>query len=335
MGRNNSIEEAIFTLYLKKYPEVIEDVIGLPIEGIKIEENVGGKRWDFYAVNRGRRIEIIVENQKKKSDKNNHLSNKITPIINNISEGYILWIAKEFKKDHIDEIIELLRNNPHKYINFYAIEIQPKVLNCIKYLNNCYELDIWDELDIINKIEEKVKVIAYHLQMPETHIGRAYIEENHNDFESDYSIMKYMMRKICEGIPYYPNAHYSKKILQDNKQITYGGGIGSVTYFCSIPSKKRRDFVVGIRFEWSVSIAYQYFKEKEELLKERISPKIYFDDKNRKINLSIKTNRHNFPVIADQIVEMLERFILFFSPYTYGGKIKDITNPTEDKNAIV
>lgn len=324
MRKSGSNRESIFTLYLKKNPKVIKDLITLSIEGIRVEEKVGRKRIDLYAINRERKIEIFIENQMKPSDRFDHLKDKVSPLINSISEGYLLWIAVRFQQEHIDEIKQLLRNNPHKYINFYAVEIQPEVLNQIDSLNNCYELEKWNKLDTINEIYEKLRVIDFHLQMPETHIGRAYIRENNYDFDSDYGIKKYLMERFCEKIPYYLNFHYSKKDLKDNKQLTIGAGIGTITYFCSIPSKKRNNFVVGIRFEWSLSNVYQYFCEKEELLKKNISPDIYFKDKERTINFSIKSDRNNIPAIADQIAEVLERFILFFSPYTYGGKIKDI-----------
>ncbi|GIN59589.1 hypothetical protein J8TS2_39080 [Lederbergia ruris] len=95
-------EEAILTLYLKKYPRVIEELIGISVDQIKIEERVGGKRIDFYGINRERRIEIFLENQVGPSDKCNHQLEKVTPLINNFSEGYLLYLAsKKCMKWHL------------------------------------------------------------------------------------------------------------------------------------------------------------------------------------------------------------------------------------------
>ncbi|EFV71673.1 hypothetical protein HMPREF1012_02312 [Bacillus sp. BT1B_CT2] len=317
-------EEAILTLYLKKYPRIIEELIGISIEQIKIEEKVGGKRIDFYAINRERRIEVFLENQVGPSDKCNHQLEKIIPLINNFSEGYLLWVAEKFQQEHIDGIIKLLQDNPHKYINFYAIEIQPEVKKRIEDLNTCYFLDVWDAMDSINEIEEKFKVVDHHIQMPKTHIGRALIVENPYDFENDYDIKRYLLEKFCQRMPYFFNFHSSKKNLQGNKQLTFGAGIGNVTYFCEIPSKKRKAFVVGIRFEWSFLEVYRHFLEKRELLMQCICPDIYFKDNERTINYCIRTEKSNIDETTDQIAKVLEKFILFFSPYTYGGKIKDI-----------
>ncbi|WP_246516984.1 hypothetical protein [Lederbergia ruris] len=219
----------------------------------------------------------------------------------------------------------MLLKNRHKYINFYAIEIQPEVKKRIEELNNtCYFLDVWDAIDSINEIAVKFKVKDKEIRMPETHIGRALIVENPYNFENDYDIKRYLLEKFCQRMPYFYNFHSSKKNLQGNKQLTFGAGIGNITYFCEIPSKKRKGFVVGIRFEWSLLEVYRHFLEKKELLKECICPDIYFKDNERTVNYFTKTENYNIPESTDRIAEVLEKLILFFSPYTYGGKIKDI-----------
>ncbi|QDP41980.1 hypothetical protein [Radiobacillus deserti] len=325
-------EEVILTLYLKKNKKVIEELIGISIEGIKIEESVGKKRIDLYAINSERRIEIFIENQVGPSDSYNHQMDKVTPLINNISEGYVLWIAEKFQQKHIDGIKQLLQDSPHKYINFYAIELQPDVKKRIASLNTCYPLDIWDKLDSINEIEEKLKVVDDYLWMPDTHLGRTYVGGNSFDFESDYDIKKYLMETFCRKVPNFLSFHYSKKDLKYSKQLTFGAGIGNITYFCSIPSKKRKAVVIGIRFERCLSSAYQHFCEKEELLRKSISPTIYFRDDKRTINYSIESDGYNIPVIAGQLAEVFEKFIFFFSPYIYGGKIKDISQAKDTKD---
>jgi hypothetical protein len=328
MSKQGSKKEFIFTLFLKKYPKTIEKLIGLPIEGIKTEVNYGSKYIDLYAVNSDRRIEIFVENQIKPSDWSDHLKGKITPLINNISEGYLIWIAARFQQKHIEEIKRILRDNPQKYINFYAVEIQEEVLNRIEYLNTLYELDVWDNLDTINEIEEKVKLVDCHLQMPKTHIGKVYIGEERYDFKRDDDVKEFLAVQLCKKNPRFLNLHANKKHLMNDRILKIGAGLGEVTYFCSALDRRHRA-IVGIRFEYSKLEWYLYFKKNENLLKKNICPNICFNDRYRTISYYIKSDRENIPEIVEQIVEVFEKFILFFSPYTYGKEINGISNSTE------
>lgn len=325
MSIQGSKKEFIFTLYLKKFPETIEKLIGIPIEGIKTEVNYGSKYIDLYAVNRDRRIEIFVENQIKPSDWSNHLKGKIVSLISNISEGYLIWISARFQQKHIDEIKRILRDNPQKYINFYALETQKEVLDRIEYLNTLYELDVWDNLDIINEVEEKLKLVDCHLQMPKTHIGKAYIGEQKYDFKRDDDIKEFFSVRLCEKLPFFLNFHANKKHLMNDKILKIGAGLGEVTYYCSALDR-RHHAIVGIRFEYSKREWYLYFKQNVNLLKKEICPNIYFNDMYRTISYFIKSDRENIPEIVDHIVEVFEKFILFFSPYTYGRKLNKIVN---------
>ncbi|MFD1606537.1 hypothetical protein [Oceanobacillus luteolus] len=321
MSKLGSKKEFIFTLYLKKFPQTIENLIGVSIEGVRTEVNYGSKYVDLYAVNRDRKIEVFVENQITPSDKSDHLVEKITPLINNVSEGYLIWIASRFKQNHIDEVKRILRENPQKYINFYAVEIQDEVLHRIEYLNNLYELVVWDSLDSINEIDRILKLVDCHLQMPITHIGKAHIGERWYDFDRDDDIKEYVSVQLCEKIPYYLNLHTQKKHLMNDRTLTIGAGLGEITYFCSALDRSKRA-VVGIRFEYSKQDWYHYFKQNMKLLQNNISQNLCFNDKYRTISYYIESDRENIPEVAVQIIEVFERFVLFFSPYTYGKKAK-------------
>lgn len=327
MSKEGSKKEFILTLYLKKYPEIIRDLIGIPIEGVRTEVSSGAKYIDLYAVNRDRKVEIYVENQIKPSDRSNHLKRKLTPLINNIAEGYVIWVATKFQKEHIEEVKKLLRENPQKYINFYAAETQQGVLKRIEYLNTLYELDVWPKLDIINEVKDKFILVERYIQMPKSHIGKAYIGEYQYDFSRDDDIKKYLAEQLCENIPYFLNFHIKKKHLLNDRILKIGAGLGEVTYFCSALDVRSRA-IVGIRFEQSKQVWYQYFKQNEMLLMKHIGFKICFNDKYRTISYHFRSNRENIPAIVDHIVEVFEKFILFFSPFTYGRKLNNIVNHT-------
>ena len=325
MSKQGSKKEFIFTLFLKKYSGCLGDLIGLPIEGIKIEKKIGSKRIDLYAINLDRKIEVFVENQLKPSDRSDHLKDKIIPLINNIAEGYVIWIASKFQKKHIDEIKCLISENPQKYINFYAVEVQQEVLKRIEYLNTLYELEVWNNLSIINEVDEKVKLLDCHIQMPQTHMGKVSTRENVYDFKIDYDTKEFLAAKLCEKLPQLLNVHTDKKHSLYNKFLTYGAGLGEVTYFCSAFDARHRA-TVGIRFEYSKVELYRYFKQNRELLIEKISPNLRFNDEDRTISYHIKSNRVNIPEIVDHLVGVFQKYILFFSPYTYGKKMNGTFN---------
>ncbi|QRG65967.1 hypothetical protein [Brevibacillus choshinensis] len=63
MSIKNSQKEMILTLYLKKYKGELERVIGLELSNIELERSNGGKKIDYYAVNKHRRLEVFLESQ--------------------------------------------------------------------------------------------------------------------------------------------------------------------------------------------------------------------------------------------------------------------------------
>lgn len=316
MSKKGSKKETIFTLYQKKYPECIEQTIGLSIEGIKTEIDKGSKKIDLYGINKKKKIEIFIENQLKPSDRKDHLEQKVKPLIDGISEGYVIWTATKFNQDHIDEIKQILRKNPQKYINFYFVEIDPEVLHRLNYLNSLYELDVWDNLHILNEIEGKFKIVDYHCQMPKTHIGKAYIGEYQYDFTRDDDIKEYMIEQLREKIPYFLNFHNGKKHSENDKLLRVGAGLTDITYCSSAFDVRHRAFVA-ICFGSSKANWYDAFKNHEYLLKREIDPNVCYIDRYRTIGVYFKSDRRDIPRVVERIVYIFERFILYFSPFTY------------------
>ncbi|MQR93697.1 hypothetical protein [Fictibacillus phosphorivorans] len=317
MSKQGSKKEAIFTLYQKKYPKCLEDIIGFPIEGIKTEVDKGSKKIDLYGFNKKKKLELYVENQLKPSDIKDHIEQKIKPLINGISEGYVIWTATKFRAEHIEEVKLLLKSHPQKYINFYAVEIHPEVLNCINYLNNLYELDVWDKLNILNEIDSKLKTVDKYEQMPPNHIGKAFIGEYLYDFTREDDVKEYMIEQLRERIPYFLNFHGGKKHSQYDRILKIGGGLSDITYLCSAFDFRYRAFTE-IRFGLSKASWYYAFKIHEYNLKREIDRNISFNDTNRTIGVYIKSNGNDIPKVTDGLVDIFERFILYFSPYTYG-----------------
>lgn len=322
MSKQGSKKETIFTLFLKENPEVIQEIIGLPIEKMKMEYNNGSQRVDLHGVNNESKIDIFVECQITTADLD-HLA-KTKDLINNTAEGYVIWIASKFRKSSfIEEIKELLRNCPRKYINFFAVEIDPEVIERIKLLNSQYELDVLENLELIHEIKQPLKLVDSHFQMPPTHIGKAYIGEAQYDFNREDDVKEYFLDRLCERMPYYLNFHSSKKHSQNSKVMQIGAGLDEVMYHCSVRDMRNRAFVE-IRFGRSKENWYQAFKNKAESLKREIHPLIRFNDNNRSIGFYTTSFLNDIPEIVSELVAVFEKFINYFSQYTYGKKgIKD------------
>lgn len=316
MSKQGSKKETIFTLYQKRYPKCIEDIIGVKMERIKTEVNKGAKKIDLQAINSKKRIEIYVENQLKPSDRRDHLERKIIPLLQNIAEGYVVWTATKFHQEHIDEVKQYLRENQQKYINFYAVEIQPAVLERIHLLNSMYELEVWNNLKIINDVELKLVLVDKQEQMPPNHIGKAYTSDYVYDFSREDDIKEYMIEQFRESIPYYLNFHNSKKHSRYDKILKVGGGISDVTYFASAMDVRYRAFVE-IRFGISQSDLYEHLKKEESFIKRDVNFNIRFEDKKRAIGVHLKSNQNDIPSTVNQLTYLFERFINYFSPYTF------------------
>lgn len=316
MSKQGSKKEAIFTIYQKRYPKCIEDIIGIQLEHIKTEIDKGAKKIDLQAINRQKRIEVYIENQLKPSDRKDHLEQKILPLLQNIAEGYVVWTATKFRQEHIEEVKGFLREHPQKYINFYAVEINPAVIEHIQHLNSIYELDVWGNLSILNTVEPKLLLVDKHEQMPPNHIGKAIIGENHFDFSREDDIKEYMIERLREQIPYFLNFHNSKKHSRYDKILKIGGGKSDVTYFASALDVRYRAFVE-LRFGKSQEDLYQLFKENESLIKNEVDSSIQFKDRNRSIGVYFKPNCKNIADTVEKVVKVFERFINYFSRYTF------------------
>lgn len=316
MSKQGSKKEAIFTLYQKRFPQCIEDIIGIQLGQIRTEVDKGAKKIDLQAINGEKRVEIFVENQLKPSDRKDHLEQKIIPLLQNIAEGYVVWTATKFRQEHIAEIKNFLRDNPQKYINFYAVEINPTVLEHIQQLNSMYELDVWKNLNILNTVEPTLILVDKHEQMPPNHIGKAFIGKNDYDFSREDDIKEYMIERLRNQIPYFMNFHNSKKHSRYDKILKIGGGKSDVTYCASALDVRYRAFVE-LRFGKSQENLYLFLKENETIIRREVDASIQFKDKDRTIGVYLKPNRKDIPHTVEQVVNVFERFIKYFSPFTF------------------
>ncbi|MCC3359492.1 hypothetical protein [Bacillus sp. REN16] len=337
MSKDKARRETYLKIHSKLFPEHLSKIIGEEIveSSIKCElrmfksdVNKNGKPIDLYGITRERGIKVYVEFQIGPSDICNHFEKKIKPIIQNIQDGIVIWVAADFKPGHITLVKELLKTYPYKLINFYAVQINPRVLDLLSHFKRGDDLHVYYQLDMINRIglPPLSLVDDFALQNPPTYIAMPFKEEENTYYFSNcVDENRYLLTKLRKVINYYLNFHTEKESVV-NKALRVSAGKDSIYYDATVCDNAGKGFVK-ICFGKSYSKWYQTFKTNNNILKERISPDIYFNDGKRTISYYLPSSLNNIPEVVDNLIEVYERFILFFSPFTYGRR-----NPTEILN---
>ncbi|KYD21066.1 hypothetical protein B4135_1706 [Caldibacillus debilis] len=303
----------IFNLYLKKYPDVLERILG-DLTQIELEIPYGRKKIDIYAVSKNKRVEVFVENQLTPSDEA-HLKEKLWPILHSLQEGIVVWTALRFDEKHLSAVKAFLKANPQKYINFYGVELHPEVIKQIGILDSLNPFDIWPNLWRINKVAEPLKLVYQHEQMPDTHIGRAHVGEYRYDFHRMEDVKKCLMEYLRKHLAYFPNVHTSKKHLAHSLTISMGAGISGVVYQLSNRNKQGWAYV-GLHFDKCREDMYRSLYHQKSLITKKVHPSIVLE--NRSLRVYFEPYADLYDTMAE-IKTILEKMIQFFSPYLHGS----------------
>ncbi|MED0676865.1 hypothetical protein ABEV55_05780 [Aneurinibacillus thermoaerophilus] len=326
-----SKKEMILNLYFKKYPNVLERILDVDLTQIELEIPHGRKKIDFYAVSKNKRVEVFVENQLTPSDEA-HLNEKIMPILQGLQEGIVVWTAQRFDTEHLSDVKGFLKANPQKYVNFYGVELHPEVIKQIGILDGLDPFDIWPNLWRINKVTEPLKLVYRHDQMPDTHIGKAYVGKYRYDFNRIEDVKKCLMEYLRKHLAYFPNVHTSKKHLAHSLTISLGAGISGVVYQISTRNRKGRAFV-GIHFDEGREDIYRRFCLHMSLMTKKVHPNIVME--NRSLRVYFEPYADLFNTMA-KIKTILEKMIQFFSPYllrSAEGLPEDLLSDVEEEKS--
>jgi hypothetical protein len=293
---------------------VLEGILGVDLTQIELEIPYGRKKIDFYAVSKHKRVEVFVEIQLTPSDKA-HLKEKIMPILQSLQEGIVVWTAQRFDTAHLFAVKAFLKANPQKYVNFYGLELHPEVIKQLEILNDLNPLDIWPNLWRINKVAQPLKRVYRHEQMPDTHIGRAYVGEYRYDFNRMEDVKKCLMEYLRKHLAYFPNVHTSKKHLAHSLTISMGAGISGVVYQLSNRNKQGWAYV-GLHFDKCREDMYRRLYHQKSLITKKVHPSIVLE--NRSLRVYFEPYADLYDTMAE-IKTILEKMIQFFSPYLHGS----------------
>jgi hypothetical protein len=112
-----------FTVWLSQSENIalLSEEIGIEIQVIKIEANVGSFAVDILAEESGTGKKIIIENQLEITD-HDHLGKLIT-YASGLEANYIIWIFKEIREEH-KNAIDWLNEISNGQIGFFAIQME-------------------------------------------------------------------------------------------------------------------------------------------------------------------------------------------------------------------
>lgn len=116
-------ESSNFTTWLFKEENlsILGETLGISIESIELEHKVGTLNVDILAKNSDTDEKIIIENQLEKTD-HSHLG-QILSYASGTDSKTVIWIAREFKDEHI-KTLDWLNNITPDGISFFGLEME-------------------------------------------------------------------------------------------------------------------------------------------------------------------------------------------------------------------
>ena len=101
--------------------ELLSDEIGIGIELVQVEANVGRYNVDILAKEENTSKKIIIENQLETTD-HSHLGQLITYAAG-LEAEYIIWLVREAREEH-QEAVDWLNEHTDDKLNFFLVVVE-------------------------------------------------------------------------------------------------------------------------------------------------------------------------------------------------------------------
>lgn len=325
MSKKGSNGEAILSIYLKDFYKGWKELLDFELSNIVLEQRHANSNIDLSAVNRTSKLGVYMEIQLTKA--NTKYLDRIQNMMNRYPESVIIWVARSFDKMLLQELEDWMAKHNKLYIDFYALTISDEALKELHSLNKLYKLDVYHKMRGLNDIDNLLQVEYKLINLHPMHCGSVAIEPPTYDFSRPDDVKKALLKVLQKRMPYYLNFHYRKKTNLHDHVLTVGSGRSNISYRCSANNAKSLAFVE-LYFDSSRGKEYERFQNMEQTIRQKVHSQVIFED--RKIGVyfqPLQTYEETF----EQIAEIFERFILFFSPYLYGGKDINVISEHEEK----
>lgn len=319
MSFNGSEKEFLFTLYLKMNKEIMEDVLHLNLQNIRLEKHYQRMKIDMFGIDANSGVNVFIENLLLKS--NGTHQSKIASIIRGLKEkeqGIIVYQAMDFHERHIEEIRTMIRDSRRK-IRFYAVKINPDVLPVLARLNDIHKLKVYENLRMLDDVQNPIKIIAEFGDVTKKNTGQGIAAKSELDLTKRQNINEYILCELRRKSSCYLPLHREKANLDTNRILTIGGGRSGIQYFLSPCDRRYRAFVE-LRFTGRNSYVYQAIENKEPVIREKIGREVVFRD--NKIGVYFKP-RSDIKETVRCLVYIFKSMIQTFADYIFHHEDKE------------
>lgn len=314
MGKSGTKKENLLSIFLKENPQLLSDALGFQVNNITLEQRIAYNHMDIRGVDSKRRIPVIIEVQVTKANKK--YQNRVIEMIEKNNESVIVWIAKSFDDEILDELKKWFESHQKEFVDFYALSLHEDTIAVLEKLNEMYRLDIYKNFYLLRELNPLLNAELVNHQIHPSHCGQINTNPSLPDFDRTEDVKRAMLQVLRSKIPYFLNFHYDKKTNRNDRILTCGAGKTGIIYRCSAQDVRNLAFVE-LYFDKAEKDWYESFKGIEKELVATIHKDLCF--RKRRIGVYFKPEE-GYEQTFEKIGEVFQKMIDGFSPFILGRK---------------
>lgn len=324
MSKSGTKKENLLSIFLKENPQLLSDALGFQVDNLVLEQRHAHRNIDIRAVDSKRRIPLLIEVQLTKA--NTAYLNRMLEMIERYNESVIVWIAKSFDEEILDELRKWFSLHQKEFVDFYALSLHEDTIAVLEKLNEMYRLDIYKNFYLLRELNPLLNAELVNHQIHPSHCGQINTNPSLPDFDRTEDVKRAMLQVLRSKIPYFLNFHYDKKTNRNDRILACGAGKTGIIYRCSAKDVRNLAFVE-LYFDKAEKDWYESFKGIERELVATIHKDLCF--RKRRIGVYFKPDE-DYEQTFEEIAEVFQKMIDGFSPYILGGKEICTTVSVED-----
>ena len=290
--------------------QALEDIVSEEINLIQLEKYYQGSKIDVYAeTDQGKCL--FVENQINPTDKA-HFESIQKLILKAPDNSIVIWGAVAFSNNFLEMVAELVSSIDYKRVEFFAVEINPNLLEILDELNQLHILKVIDSLTRLQGLE------TYRTTFDK------YVSSCHNNMQiNEYEgyVRKTVRERTNECIVRelrskikYPHVFRERRTMDINK-LRFGAGRAGIDFELYFADRNQNAFV-SCQFTNETTDIFKLISGKKSILEGQIDKQVIVDEKNMRLYTLIEQYEHKFDKI-DQLVELMDKYIFYLSNYTF------------------
>jgi hypothetical protein len=308
MGISKGNKENYLNLYITLLNKnVIEEVLSEKVGSPKWEYYYNEKMIDIFTISESGKS-VFVENQINFADKR-HLDSVKEVIDKAPNNSTVIWGATGFSLEIMKSISNTMYEVKDKKVDFYAVQINTKILPILEKLDGMHVLKVMDNLSLLYGLKIYNSIFDNYVSSFSGDIDKApYRYKRITDRERTNA---YIITELRSRVKY-PNVFREKRTINTNK-IRYGFGREGIDI--EIVNKNDESYV-SCQFTGITEGIYNEIVKRKNSLENKLGKEVICDNLNMKIFTFIKQFEHKFDKI-DQLVELMDNYILYLSNYTF------------------